>query len=158
MQKYVFLTISACVLACANVAGAGQIVNLPLNQGTAGSPGVTIEYPGANGTGAFAGPLYADPQVSSGTSNLFFSSTITQDYDALKSISGYQPEQPELAELWQVPHEGSDTLHENLVSIVPAGIHVDFVGVSAVPEPSSAVLGLMSVIAVGALTWWRRAK
>ncbi len=155
MQKSLFLTISACALLGANQAGAGQITDLQLYDGTAGSPIVTIEYTGLSGSGAIKEEVYADPQVSYGTSNpLFYSSTITKDYDSLISFAGYNPLKQYGADFWQATHDSSGTLYQDLVS-APAGggVHTDFFGV---PEPSSGVLGLVSMLSLGALRWWRR--
>ena len=46
---------------------AGQITGLQLYDGTSASPTVTIYYTNANGTGINSAYVYADPQVSSGT-------------------------------------------------------------------------------------------
>ena len=48
-------------------APAGQITNLQLYDGTSASPIVTVTYSGANGTGTISEAVYADPQVSGGT-------------------------------------------------------------------------------------------
>ena len=48
-------------------APAGQITNLQLYDGTSASPIVTVNYSGANGTGTISESVYADPQVSGGT-------------------------------------------------------------------------------------------
>jgi Thioester domain len=48
-------------------AGAGQITDLQLYDGTSNSPIVTIDYSNANGTGNNSVEVYADPQVSGGT-------------------------------------------------------------------------------------------
>lgn len=48
-------------------APAGQITNLQLYDGTSASPIVTVTYSGANGTGTTSEAVYADPQVSGGT-------------------------------------------------------------------------------------------
>lgn len=50
-------------------ADAGQITNLQLYDGTSGSPTVTINYTNADGTGVNSAYVYADPQVSYGTTN-----------------------------------------------------------------------------------------
>lgn len=46
---------------------AGQITNLQLYDGTSVSPIVTINYTNADGTGNNSAAVYADPQVSNGT-------------------------------------------------------------------------------------------
>ncbi len=46
---------------------AGQITNLQLVDGTSGSPTVTVYYTNANGSGSNSAYVYADPQVSNGT-------------------------------------------------------------------------------------------
>jgi hypothetical protein len=48
-------------------AGAGQITNLQLYDGTSHSPIVTVTYSNADGTGKNSAEVYADPQVSGGT-------------------------------------------------------------------------------------------
>jgi hypothetical protein len=48
-------------------AGAGQITNLQLYDGTSRSPIVTVTYSNADGTGKNSAEVYADPQVSAST-------------------------------------------------------------------------------------------
>ena len=50
-------------------ADAGQITDLQLFDGTSGSPTVTIDYTNADGSGNNSAYVYADPQVSNGTTN-----------------------------------------------------------------------------------------
>ncbi len=54
-------------LSLGGPAPAGQITNLQLYDGTSASPIVTVTYSGANGTGTTSEAVYADPQVSGGT-------------------------------------------------------------------------------------------
>ena len=54
-------------LSLGGLAQAGQITDLQLFDGTSGSPTVTIDYSNANGTGSNSAYVYADPQVSDGT-------------------------------------------------------------------------------------------
>jgi hypothetical protein len=60
------------VLALADFAEAGQISNLQLYDGTSASPWVTIYYTNADGSGINTTDTYADPQVSSGTTQPMF--------------------------------------------------------------------------------------
>ncbi len=50
-------------------APAGQITDLQLYDGTSASPIVTVTYSGANGIGTTSEAVYADPQVSYGTTS-----------------------------------------------------------------------------------------
>ncbi|MGP0064292.1 MAG: Cys-Gln thioester bond-forming surface protein [Isosphaeraceae bacterium] len=54
-------------LAAIGTAEAGSINDLQLFDGTGGSPTVTIDYTNADGTGSNSAYVYADPQVSNGT-------------------------------------------------------------------------------------------
>jgi hypothetical protein len=67
MRRYILLGTAVLSLALARSAGAGQITNLQLYDGTSASPVVTVNYTSADGTGSNAAATYADPQVSSGT-------------------------------------------------------------------------------------------
>ncbi len=55
------------LLTLAASARAGQITNLQLDDGTSGSPIVTVDYSNADGKGKNSVEVYADPQVSGGT-------------------------------------------------------------------------------------------
>ena len=61
------MLIATSLLAFVNAAHAGQITNLQVYDG-GGAPTATINYSGANGTGSYSAYVYADPQVSYGTS------------------------------------------------------------------------------------------
>jgi hypothetical protein len=67
MHRYVFLALLVLSLALASSARAGQITNLQLYDGTSGAPTASISYTNANGTGSNSAYVYADPQVSFGT-------------------------------------------------------------------------------------------
>jgi hypothetical protein len=54
-------------LSLVGQAPAGQITNLQLYDGTSASPIVTVTYSGPTGTGTTSEAVYADPQVSGGT-------------------------------------------------------------------------------------------
>jgi len=54
-------------LGLAESASAGHITNLQLYDGTSGSPTASISFTNADGTGSNSAYVYADPQVSSGT-------------------------------------------------------------------------------------------
>ena len=56
--------------SCSSAHG-GQITNLQVYDG-GNSPTATINYTGANGTGSYSEYVYADPQVSDGTTNPLF--------------------------------------------------------------------------------------
>ncbi len=72
MFKYLMYTIPAFALALASPARADLITNLQLYDGTSGAPTATIYYTNANGTGSNSAYVYADPQVSYGTTNPMF--------------------------------------------------------------------------------------
>lgn len=55
------------LLSLAGSAGAGQLSDLQLYDGTSNSPIVTVTYTNADGTGQISAETYADPQVSGGT-------------------------------------------------------------------------------------------
>jgi fibronectin-binding protein len=67
MPKYCFTLIATALLAFVTAAHGGQITNLQIYDG-GGAPTATINYSGANGTGNYSAYVYADPQVSYGTS------------------------------------------------------------------------------------------
>jgi Thioester domain/PEP-CTERM motif len=67
MRPKAILPMIALFLSMTQLAEAGQITNLQLYDGTSGSPTVTINYTNADGTGINSAYVYADPQVSSGT-------------------------------------------------------------------------------------------
>jgi hypothetical protein len=67
MRRYILLGMAILPLVLARSAGAGQITNLQLYDGTSASPVVTVNYTNADGTGTNSAATYADPQVSSGT-------------------------------------------------------------------------------------------
>jgi hypothetical protein len=71
MHKLLLTTIATSLLALASSASGGQITNLQLYDG-GGSPTATINYTGANGTGSYSAYVYADPQVSYGTTTPMF--------------------------------------------------------------------------------------
>lgn len=58
-------------LSLASAAAAGQITNLQVYDGS-GAPTATIDYTNANGTGSNSAYVYADPQVSGGTTTPLF--------------------------------------------------------------------------------------
>jgi Thioester domain len=66
MRKLFGPAIAAALLALVSPASGGQITNLQLYDG-GGSPTATINFTGANGTGSYSEYVYADPQVSYGT-------------------------------------------------------------------------------------------
>jgi hypothetical protein len=66
MQKYLCGSIVAFALIVTSSAQAGQITNLQLYDGSA-APIVTIFFTNADGTGSNTDTVYADPQVSGGT-------------------------------------------------------------------------------------------
>ena len=70
MHPKLMLNAIALSLAMSGAAEAGQITGLQLYDGTSASPTVTIYYTNANGTGSNSAYVYADPQVSNGTTNL----------------------------------------------------------------------------------------
>jgi hypothetical protein len=74
MPKFRHIPILALVsvLALESTAQAGQLTNLQLYDGTSGSPTVTIWYTNADGSGSNSAYVYADPQVSSGTTAPLF--------------------------------------------------------------------------------------
>jgi Thioester domain/PEP-CTERM motif len=67
MTKYCFMLITTSLLAFVSAAHGGQITNLQVYDG-GGAPTATINYSGADGTGSYSAYVYADPQVSYGTS------------------------------------------------------------------------------------------
>jgi len=69
MQSKIILSAIAFSLALIAPVQAGRITNLQLYDGTSASPTVTVDYTNANGAGGNSAYTYADPQVSSGTSN-----------------------------------------------------------------------------------------
>ena len=71
MHRLLVTTIATLFLALLGSASAGEITNLQLYDG-GGSPTATINYTGANGTGSYSAYVYADPQVSYGTTTPMF--------------------------------------------------------------------------------------
>ena len=71
MRKILMPAIATSLLALAGSAHGGQITNLQLYDG-GNSPTATINYTGADGTGSYSAYVYADPQVSYGTTNPVF--------------------------------------------------------------------------------------
>jgi hypothetical protein len=63
-----FLTATLAIVCSAD---GGQITNLQVFDG-GGSPTATINYTGSDGTGSYSAYVYADPQVSSGTTAPLF--------------------------------------------------------------------------------------
>lgn len=231
MHKITLLMAFGLVFGSANAVTAGQITDLQLYDGTSGSPIATIDYTGASGTGSYTATVYADPQVSFGTTNPLFycvdlwhdnnigstyqitqvssmafaqstfgdvdnrigwlltqaqntaderaavqlaiwytvdnkpdraldgfsmstsNATVRNDYDRLISFAGYNAKTDYAAEYWQATHDASNTLYQNLVCAPPPPTHV---GQGSVPEPSSVVLGFISVLSLGVFSWWRR--
>jgi hypothetical protein len=72
MSKYYFGAMLVLSLAMASSASAGQITNLQLYDGTSGAPTASISYTNADGTGSNSAYVYADPQVSYGTTTPLF--------------------------------------------------------------------------------------
>jgi hypothetical protein len=72
MRPKLLLSAIALSVAMSGAAEAGQITGLQLYDGTSASPTVTIYYTNANGTGINSAYVYADPQVSSGTTSPMF--------------------------------------------------------------------------------------
>jgi Thioester domain len=66
MQKHLCLGVAALALMIASSARSGQITNLQLYDGSA-APTATIYFTNADGTGSNTEYVYADPQVSGGT-------------------------------------------------------------------------------------------
>ena len=71
MRKLFLTTVATSFLAFGSSASAGQINNLQLYDGNA-SPIVTINYTGSYGSGNYSATVYADPQVSYGTTAPIF--------------------------------------------------------------------------------------
>lgn len=71
MPKFFIPAIATSLLALVSTAQGGQITNLQVYDGGS-SPTATINYTGANGTGSYSAYVYADPQVSSGTTAPLF--------------------------------------------------------------------------------------
>jgi hypothetical protein len=71
MRKYLLWTIPAVAMALGGPARADMITNLQLYDG-GGAPTAIINYTNANGTGMNTVDVYADPQVSYGTTNPMF--------------------------------------------------------------------------------------
>ena len=65
--KSCMTVIASSLLACVSTAHGGQITNLQVYDG-GGAPTATINYSGADGNGNLSANVYADPQVSDGTS------------------------------------------------------------------------------------------
>jgi hypothetical protein len=70
--------------------------------------------------------------------------TLTADYNALISFAGYNPSTTYAANFWQATHDPTNSLYQDLVT---AG---------AVPEPSSIVLSISSVLILAGVQFWRR--
>jgi hypothetical protein len=70
--------------------------------------------------------------------------TLTADYNALISFAGYNPSTTYAANFWQATHDPSNSLYQDLVT---AG---------AVPEPSSIVLSISSVLILAGVQFWRQ--
>jgi hypothetical protein len=70
--------------------------------------------------------------------------TITADYSALISFAGYNPSTNYAADFWQATHDPSNSLYQDLVTV------------GSVPEPSSIVLSMISVLFLGGFHLWRR--
>lgn len=66
MLRYVRLGLATLSLAIATTASAGSITNLQLYDGSS-APTATINFTNADGTGSNTQYVYADPQVSGGT-------------------------------------------------------------------------------------------
>ena len=66
MHKTLIPAFLTSLVALVSTARGGQITNLQLYDGGS-SPTAIINYTGANGTGSFSADVYADPQVSYGT-------------------------------------------------------------------------------------------
>jgi hypothetical protein len=71
MHRFFLAAITTSLLALSSRAHGGQITNLQLYDG-GNSPTATINYTGADGTGSYSAYVYADPQVSGGTTNPVF--------------------------------------------------------------------------------------
>ena len=71
MPKMLVPAIATSLLALVSAAHGGQITNLQLYDGGS-SPTATINYTGADGTGSYSAYVYADPQVSYGTTTPMF--------------------------------------------------------------------------------------
>jgi hypothetical protein len=72
MRRYTLLSAAILCLTLVRTANASLITNLQLYDGTSASPVVTVYYTNANGTGSNSAATYADPQVSSGTTQPIF--------------------------------------------------------------------------------------
>ena len=68
LLKSCMTVIAASLLAFVSTAHGGQITNLQVYDG-GGAPTATINYSGADGNGSYSAYVYADPQVSYGTSD-----------------------------------------------------------------------------------------
>jgi hypothetical protein len=71
MRNFLMPAIATSLLALSASAHGGQITNLQLYDG-GNSPTATINYTGADGSGSYSAYVYADPQVSFGTTNPVF--------------------------------------------------------------------------------------
>ncbi len=82
MRPKAILTVFALLVVMIRSAEAGQITDLQLFDGTSGAPTVTISYTNADGTGQNSAYVYADPQVSYGTTNpLYYCVDLWHDND-----------------------------------------------------------------------------
>jgi hypothetical protein len=66
MRRFLVNAIATSVVLLASSAHGGEITNLQVYDGGS-SPTATINYSGADGTGSYSAYVYADPQVSAGT-------------------------------------------------------------------------------------------
>jgi hypothetical protein len=81
MRKFLLPAMATSLLALVSNAHGDQITNLQVYDGGS-SPTATINYTGADGTGSYSAYVYADPQVSAGTTNpLFYCVDLWHDND-----------------------------------------------------------------------------
>jgi hypothetical protein len=95
MQKHLRMGIAAYSLLIVTAARADQITSLQLFDGSA-APTATINFTNADGTGSNTQYVYADPQVSGGTTSPLFY----------------------CVDLWH-----DNTLYQDLVSDAPGGVN-----------------------------------
>jgi hypothetical protein len=72
MNYKMFLGAIVLSLASIGPAEAGLFQDLQLYDGTGGAPTVTIDYTNPDGTGSNSAYVYADPQVSYGSSTMYY--------------------------------------------------------------------------------------
>jgi hypothetical protein len=164
MRRTLLLGVAALTLLTANAAIAGQLTDLQLADGTSGAPSATIYYTNADGSGSNSEYVYADPQVSFGTTtslnycvDLWHDNDLGQTY-TINQISSMPFNNSTFADAdnrigWLLAQDQSTPDERAAVQLAICELQPNL---QPAPEPGIVSLSFVSVLFFVGMHMWRR--